>query len=98
MGIIKTINLSAVEDVLEEIVRLSFQTKFFQERYEIANNLTKINNTSFSSGNISQYIYNKNKIILESERKKLMTKIDENIKKIQKFNEKLLESIKGYKI
>jgi hypothetical protein len=98
VGIIKNINLNLIEDSLEEIVGLSFQTKIFQELHEVIIKQIKINKSSFSSGNISKDVYNKNKIILENERKKLVGKINEITEKIQKVNENIQKIIIDYKI
>jgi len=98
MGIINNINLNEIEDNLEEIVGLTFQTKFFQEQYEIIMNQIKINKSSFSSGKISRDIYNKNKTILENERNKLIKKISITTGKIQKINEKIQKNIEEYRI
>lgn len=98
MGIIKNINLNSIEDNLEEIDGLTFQTKFFQEQHKVVIEQIKVNKTSFSSGNISKYVYNKNKIILENEKEKLIKSINGIISKIQKVIDKLQKNIKEYKI
>ena len=98
MGIIKKINLNSIEDSLEEINGLTFQTKFLQEQHKVVMEQMKLNKTSFSSGNISKDIYNKNKVILEGERKKLNAKINETIGKIQKVNDSLQKVVKEYRI
>ncbi len=98
MGIINNVNLNEIEDSLEEVVGLTFQTKFFQEQYEIIMNQIKTNKSSFSSGKISRDIYNKNKIILENEKNKLNKKIDVTTEKIRKINEKIQKNIEGYRI
>jgi len=98
VGIIKNINLNSIEDNLEEIDGLTFQTKFFQEQHKVVIEQIKVNKTSFSSGNISKYVYNKNKIILENEKEKLIKSINGIISKIQKVIDKLQKNIKEYKI
>ena len=98
MGIIKIINLNLIENSLEEIVGLSFQTKLFQEQYEIIMRQIKINKSSFSSGDISKDVYSKNKNILENERDKLTKKINETTEKIQKINNNIQRTIKENRV
>ena len=98
MGIIKNIKLNEIENYLKEIIGLSFQTKLFQEEYEDVINQIKISKTSFSSGDISRDVYNKNKILLENERKRLEQKISETIGKMQKVNEDIQKTIRENKI
>ncbi len=98
MGIIKRINLNSIEDSLEEIAGLSFQAKFFQEQQKVIMEQIKLNKSSFSSGSISKYVYNKNKIILEDEEKKMIGKINKTISKIQRVNDNLQKIIKEYRI
>lgn len=98
MGIIKKINLNGIEEGLKEIIGLSFQTKLFQEEYEDVIEQIKNNKNSFSSGKIPKDVYNKNKIILENERKRLDAKINETIGKIQKNNETIQKIITDNKI
>jgi len=98
MGIIKSINLNKFENDLEEIVGLSFKIRLWKEQYEIIMNHTKINSSSFSSGNISREIYDKNRVSLESERKKLVEKINKTIERVQKINDAIQKSIIEYRI
>jgi len=98
VGIIKKINLNSIEDSLEEINGLTFQTKFLQEQHKVVMEQMKLNKTSFSSGNISKYVYNKNKIILDGERKKLTKKINEAVEKVQKVNDTMQKIMKEYRI
>jgi hypothetical protein len=98
MGIIKNIKLNEIEDGLKEIVGLSFQTKLFQEEYEDVMNQVKENKSSFSSGGISKDVYNKNKVLLENDRKKLVGKINETITKMKGVNENIQRIIEENKI
>lgn len=98
MGIIKNIKLNEIEDGLKEIVGLSFQTKLFQEEYEDVMNQIKEGKSSFSSGYISKDVYNKNKVMLENDRKKLVGKVNETIKKMQSVNENIQRIITENKI
>ena len=98
MGVIKKIDISVIEDGLKEIAGLSFQAKLFQEEYEDVTNQIKNNKSGFSSGNISKDVYEKNKVILENERKKLVKKISDIIGKMQRVNENIQNLIKVNRI
>lgn len=95
MGIIKSINLIGIEDCLKEAVGLSFQISLFQEEYEDTIKQLDKSKNSFSSGDISKDVYDKNKVVLEAERVRLASKINETIKKIHKVNEYLQKVIRG---
>ena len=95
MGIIKNINLNSIEENLKEVIGLSFQARLFQEEYEDVMKQIIVSKKSYSSGNIPKDVYDKNKIMLENERKKLVLKVNETIDKIKKVNDNIQKIIKG---
>lgn len=94
MGIIKIINLNGIEDCLKEVVGLSFQAKLFEEEYNDVINQMKDSKSGLSSGNISKDVYAKNMIMLESEKKRLLAKINGTIDRMEKVIETVQKIIK----
>jgi hypothetical protein len=98
VGIIKVINLGSVEQCLKEMVELSFQINMFHEEYEDVLNQMKANKKSLSSGRIPREVYNKNYKLLENEKKRLVTKINETVEKMKIVNGKVAKITKENRI
>jgi NCAIR mutase (PurE)-related protein len=81
MSVIKRIDLDFINEFIKNIVGVSSQIKLFQEELEDVILQMRENKNYFSTGKISKEIYERNKIILEKEKEKLSSRIDEEIER-----------------
>ena len=98
MGIIKTIEINDIEESLKEIAGMSFQINLFQEEHKDVEEQIKINKKNFSTGAIPVDIYKRNSNVMNKEKKRLVSNINNNVKSIKKINKGLLKSIEQNKI
>ena len=81
MSIVKKVKLNLVERNLENVILLCSKIKASQEELKCLEDRMSYNQNEFSSGDMSQSIYETNKRNSEREKRKLESEISLNVKK-----------------
>ena len=98
MSIVKKIKLNLIERDLESIVLFCSKIKVLQEELNCLEERMEYNKNEFSSGNLSESIYNINRKSSLKENRKLATSIGLNIKKSIKKVESIEKALKEVSI
>lgn len=80
MTVVKKIKLDDIENLLENIILFCSRIKVSQEELKYLEQRIDDNKSDFLSGSLSKSLYESNRKGLEKEKKKLMKKIDINIR------------------